>query len=183
MSRVANSQFYAKERVDSFHTRQRQVHLFLPEKMQIKNFEFKVKVDSIEPYESKLRTLNAEFYGTDHQIDTYFSTGSQRLKLREGNIENALISYDRKNTADAKLSDVVLYKHEPDAALKNILSIHFGVQKVVVKTRKIYFIGNVKFHFDEVKGLGFFVEVEAIDSENAFSVEELKTQCDKYYTF
>lgn len=151
--------------------------------MQIKNFEFKVKVDSCEPYELKLLALSPAFRGTDHQVDTYFATGERRLKLREGNIENALISYERKNTANAKLSEVTLYKHEPDPALKRILSTHLGIRKVVDKFRKIYFIENVKFHFDEVKGLGFFVEVEAIDRDNSFSIDALKAQCEKYFEF
>ena len=38
-----------------------------------------------------------------------------------------------------------------------------GIKVVVEKTRKIYFVDNVKIHFDEVENLGSFVEVEAID--------------------
>jgi len=33
---------------------------------------------------------------------------------------------------------------------------------VVAKRREIYFVGNVKIHLDRVRGLGRFVEVEAI---------------------
>jgi predicted adenylyl cyclase CyaB len=151
--------------------------------MKIKNFEFKAKVDSIEAYENKLLNLNPVFKGTDHQIDTYFSVTKGRLKLREGNIENALINYDRGNITDAKQSDVILYQHEPNAALKNILTKQLGVKITVDKKRKIYFIDNVKFHFDEVKGLGTFLEVEAIDRNESFTIEQLKEQCDKYFKF
>ena len=56
--------------------------------MNIKNFEFKAKVDNLEEYENKLLKLNPFFKGTDHQIDTYFNVSKGRLKLREGNIEN-----------------------------------------------------------------------------------------------
>ena len=58
-----------------------------------------------------------------------------------------------------------------------------GVKITVDKKRKIYFIDNVKFHFDEVKGLGTFLEVEAIDSNESFTIEQLKEQCDKYFNF
>jgi adenylate cyclase, class 2 len=51
---------------------------------------------------------------------------------------------------------------------------------VVEKIRKIYFIDNVKFHFDTVEGLGTFVEVEAIDKTGANGLEELQRQC-RYY--
>ncbi|MBK7212427.1 MAG: class IV adenylate cyclase [Bacteroidales bacterium] len=151
--------------------------------MNIKNFEFKAKIDEIEKYENKLLTLNPYFQGLDHQIDTYFNTQNGRLKLREGNIENSLINYDRENVSGSKESQIILYQHEPNVALKNILIRQLGVKIVVDKKRKIYFIDNVKFHFDVVEHLGTFMEVEAIDSKEEFTIEELKEQCDKYFDF
>lgn len=68
-------------------------------------------------------------------------------------------------------------------ALKYILSRQLGVKIIVDKKRKIYFIDNVKFHFDVVENLGRFMEVEAIDNKNEFSIDELKKQCDKYFNF
>jgi predicted adenylyl cyclase CyaB len=123
------------------------------------------------------------YIGLDHQIDTYFHVQKGRLKLREGNIENSLINYDRENIAGSKLSDIILYKHEPNAALKNILVHQLGVKTIVDKKRKIYFIDNVKFHFDVVENLGTFIEVEAIDSDGKYSIEALKVQCDHYFEF
>lgn len=151
--------------------------------MNIKNFEFKAKINEIAKYENKLLTLNPIFQGLDHQIDTYFNANHGRLKLREGNIENSLINYDRENVLGSKESQIILYKHEANVALKNILTKQLGVKTVVDKKRKIYFIDNVKFHFDIVDGLGTFMEVEAIDSKEEFTLEELKLQCDKYFNF
>lgn len=151
--------------------------------MNIKNFEFKARVTEIEKYESKLLTLNPRFHGVDHQTDTYFNVTKGRLKLREGNIENALINYSRENIAGAKASDVILYKHTPDAALKTILSLQLGIKTIVKKKRKIYFIENVKFHFDTIDGLGNFIEVEAADGSGRYSIDELKEQCNRYFEF
>ena len=151
--------------------------------MNIVNIEFKAKVIDLDHYEKKLQEFNPVFKGTDHQIDTYFNVAKGRLKLREGNIENSLINYDRENINASKQSDVILYQHEPNAALKNILIKQLGVKITVDKKRKIYFIDNVKFHFDVVEGLGTFIEVEAIDNNGTFSVEHLKAQCDKYFTY
>lgn len=151
--------------------------------MNIKNFEFKAKIDEIEKYENQLLTLHPKFQGLDHQIDTYFNVANGRLKLREGNIENALINYDRENVSGSKESQIILYQHEPNVALKNILIRQFGIKTIVDKKRKIYFIGNVKFHFDVVENLGTFMEVEAIDSKEEFTIEELKVQCDNYFEF
>lgn len=151
--------------------------------MNIKNFEFKAKVNNLDFYEDKLLTLSPEYKGEDHQIDTYFNVSKGRLKLREGNIENALINYNRENTADAKLSEVILYQHLPSKSLKDILTLQLGIKTVVDKLRRIYFIDNVKFHFDKVKGLGTFIEVEAIDNNNQLTIEALKADCDKYFEF
>jgi adenylate cyclase, class 2 len=151
--------------------------------MNIKNVEFKAKVDNLEQYENKLLSLNPKFVGLDHQIDTYFNAQVGRLKLREGSIENALINYDRENSLGSKESHIILYQHEPNTALKTILTRQLGVKIVVDKKRKIYFIDNVKFHFDTVENLGTFIEVEAIDNSGAFTMEELKEQCDNYRDF
>lgn len=147
--------------------------------MQRTNFEFKARSNNLVSLENKLLTLSPKFIGEDHQIDTYFNVEKGRLKLREGNIENALIYYERKNVADSKQSNVLLYQFQPDVSLKEILTKVQGIKVIVNKRRKIYFIENVKFHFDNVEALGTYVEVEAINTENS-GIEKLKEQC-KYY--
>lgn len=147
------------------------------------NFEFKARAKNIIALENKLKTMNPVFHGEDNQTDTYFNTAKGRLKLREGNIENALIQYERENVASAKQSNILLYQHTPDKMLKAILEKVLGVLVVVEKKRRIYFIDNVKFHFDMVPGLGEFVEVEAIDREDIIPISQLKEQCDKYAAF
>lgn len=144
------------------------------------NIEFKAKSNNNEAAEKILLQHNPMFIGEDHQIDTYFNVPNGRMKLREGNIENALIHYERENTAGSKSSHVLLYQHKPDKNLKTVLTKALGIKAVVDKKRKIYFIDNVKFHFDEVNELGTFVEVEAIDKDGSISKEKLQQQCDYY---
>ena len=151
--------------------------------MRIINFEFKAKVKNIRQLEDKLLELKPIFLGEDHQIDTYYNVSRGRLKLREGNIENALIFYERKNISNAKQADILLYKHQPDKSLMDILEKLHGVKIIVDKKRKIYFIENVKFHFDNVKELGKFIEVEAIDETGKVGIQKLKEQCKKYFSF
>ena len=130
--------------------------------MPILNFEFKAKATELDILEKKLLQLNPKFIGEDNQTDTYFNVSKGRLKLREGNIENSLIWYERENTAGAKQSDVLLYKHDPHKTLKDILIKLHGIKVIVTKKRRIYFIDNVKFHFDTIAELGTFIEVEAL---------------------
>lgn len=151
--------------------------------MKVTNFEFKVRADGLNKLEQKLLELKPLFKGEDYQVDTYYNVPKGRLKLREGKIENALIYYDRKNTSDAKQSNVLLYQHQPQQSLKDILSLLFGVKIIVEKKRKIYFIDNVKFHFDVVKNLGSFIEVEAMDETGEIGIEKLNEQCEKYFSF
>ena len=75
---------------------------------------------------------------------------------------------------------MILYHHEPDKTLKEALTAALGIKTVVKKRRRIYFIGNVKFHFDDVDSLGSFVEVEAIDLNGDTSIETLREQCNRY---
>ena len=148
--------------------------------MAVLNFEFKARTEDIGALEKSLLGLDPLFIGEDLQVDTYFNVNNGRLKLREGNIENALIWYERKNAAEAKISKVLLYQHSPDPTLKTILIKVLGIKVVVEKKRKIYFIGHVKFHFDVLPGLGTFVEVEAIDRTGEIGIQQLQQDCEKY---
>ena len=147
------------------------------------NIEFKVRVADPGILEKKLLELGPEFIGEDHQTDTYFNVGKGRLKLREGNIENSLIYYERPDTAGSKQSDILLYQHLPDPMLKDILVRVHGIKVIVDKIRRIYFIDNVKFHFDNIASLGSFIEVEAIDRTGDIGPQKLKEQCDHYAGF
>ena len=144
------------------------------------NIEIKAKCNDHEKIRSILKSHNADFKGTDHQIDTYFKVNNGRLKLREGNIENFLVFYEREDKEGPKQSDVILFKSDPNSSLKEILLTSLGTLVVVDKQREIYFIENVKFHIDTVKNLGTFMEIEAIDSNGSFGKEKLLEQCQNY---
>ena len=144
------------------------------------NVEIKAKSINAEKIRNWLIQHNADFKGTDLQTDTYFNVANGRLKLREGNIENNLIYYERNNQAGPKSSDFILTKIPEADKLKESLSKANGIKTVVRKKREIYYISNVKFHIDEVEGLGSFVEIEAGNILAELSKEELQKQCEFY---
>jgi predicted adenylyl cyclase CyaB len=148
--------------------------------MQRINVEIKAKSRNPTEIHSLLADQQAEFLGTDKQTDTYFQVGKGRLKLRQGNIENALIHYFRDNQPGPKRSDVSLYKTEDGEELRDVLENALPILTVVIKRRSIYFIENVKFHVDEVEELGSFVEIEAIDKDGTIGEEQLREQCQYY---
>ncbi len=152
-------------------------------KMHHLNVEIKARCTNPEQITSRLLENGARFVGEDHQIDTYFNIAQGRLKLREGNIENALILYHRNNQAGPKKSDVILYESSPGSSLKTILTAALGILAIVEKQRAIFFIDNVKFHVDKVMGLGNFIEIEAINSNGVFTEAALLAQCRHYMAF
>lgn len=129
--------------------------------MSFLNIEIKAICRNTSFARDYLLLHNAEFRGTDQQTDTYFSVKKGRLKLREGNIENHLIFYERYNTPGTKDSHFHLLKVTEPGLLKELLAQSLGIKIVVEKRREIYYINNVKFHIDEVPGLGCFIEIEA----------------------
>lgn len=144
------------------------------------NIEIKAKSSNSNKVRQILKSKKADFKGVDHQVDTYFKVNLGRLKLREGDIENYLIHYQREDQEGPKQSNVTLLKSPNDPTLKDILMKSLGVLVVVDKQREIYFIENVKFHIDEVKNLGSFIEIEAIDKDGSIGKNKLLQQCKQY---
>ena len=148
--------------------------------MELVNIEIKAKCNHHNRIRQILKEANAEFWGVDHQIDTYFKVQHGRLKMRKGDIENFLIHYYRENKSDPKQSKVMLYKTSTDSSLTKMLTTALGVLVIVDKLREIYFIDNVKIHLDKVKYLGTFVEIEAIDKNGSIGKTKLQQQCEYY---
>lgn len=148
--------------------------------MSFINIEIKARTAHAANIRTFLLNNGADFRGTDLQTDTYFNVPNGRLKLREGNIENNLIWYLRPDQQGPKQSDFQLVKVPDAAGLKTMLTSAMGVKVVVRKKREIYFIENVKFHLDELEGLGQFVEIEASNKNHPLPVEQLHEQCNYY---
>jgi len=148
--------------------------------MSYLNIEIKARCADPSFIREYLQSHDAEFKGVDFQTDTYFNVRHGRLKLREGNIENNLIYYERADQAGPKSSQFRLVKVEDAKGLKEVLAACMGIKVVVKKKREIYYIKNVKFHIDEVDGLGSFAEIEAGNILANLSKDELQAQCEFY---
>ena len=148
--------------------------------MTFLNIEIKARINEAARIRNFLLENNAKFIGIDHQQDTYFNVKRGRLKLREGNIENSLIYYERADLDGPKNSHFQLLKVTNSKQLKDVLEKSIGIKVIVRKKREIYFIGNIKFHIDEVPGLGSFIEIEASNLNDDISEEALLEQCEFY---
>jgi predicted adenylyl cyclase CyaB len=148
--------------------------------MSYLNVEIKARCSDISFVRNYLVNNGGDFKGVDEQTDTYFNVFNGRLKLREGNIENNLIFYSRSNQAGPKSSHFHLVKIEDTKGFKEVLEKSSGIKMIVRKRREIYYIGNVKFHIDEVPELGSFVEIEAGNILADKTEAELSEQCNFY---
>ena len=145
------------------------------------NVEIKARCAAPAEIRKILLENRADFKGTDEQEDTYYNVPEGRLKLRLGPIEKSLIFYNRNNQGGPKTSEVTMTDATANGdALKQVLSKALGVKVTVKKSREIYFIENVKFHIDQIPGLGSFVEIEAIDFDGSIGQTKLEAQCNHY---
>jgi len=97
------------------------------------------------------------------QEDTFFNVPEGRLKLREFLDSKAmLIFYQRSDEHGPKLSDYHISETEDAVGLKNVLEKAYGIRQVVKKVRSLYMVGRTRLHFDEVEGLGDFIELEVV---------------------
>jgi adenylate cyclase class 2 len=147
--------------------------------MPHKNIEIKTRCGNPEKIRKILASKKADYRGEDCQTDVYFDIPHGRLKWRKGLIENSLIYYERKNIRGPKQSNVILYNN-PNAAVIKAIRKTLAELVTVRKKREIYFIGNVKFHIDNVKNLGRFIEIEAMDKEGTMPEKRLLRQCNYY---
>ena len=96
------------------------------------------------------------------QTDTYFNAPRGRLKLREYEGTGELIYYQRPDQNGPKRSDYLRPTIDRPAELKTLLTAALGVRGVVRKTRWLSLRGPTRIHFDEVNGLGCFIELEVV---------------------
>lgn len=97
------------------------------------------------------------------QRDTFFNSPNGRLKLRE--IEgqpSQLIQYFRDDDPELRKSDYIITPVADAPSMCSALERSMGVRGVVAKTRSLWIVGQTRIHFDEVKDLGTFIELEFV---------------------
>ncbi|KAF3428091.1 hypothetical protein E2986_09584 [Frieseomelitta varia] len=131
----------------------------------MRNVEIKAKIDNPDLKILRVMQLTNHNCITLKQHDIFFKVTEGRLKLRkfeDGSGE--LIYYKRFNKSGPKLCDyqkVALSEHSC-SGIVDILSASNGCIGTVKKTRKVYMIGQTRVHIDDVEGLGNFLELEVV---------------------
>jgi predicted adenylyl cyclase CyaB len=149
----------------------------------MRNIELKSRLADLQAARETAIRVATERVGKQHQIDTYFDCRHGRLKLREIDGNSAqLIWYARQDEKGPKASDYLLTPISDPHTLKAALSAALGVRLAVEKHREIFLVDNVRIHLDQVKGLGSFLEFEAVlgpavdDARGRAQLDELAAQ-------
>ena len=144
--------------------------------------DIKARCEDPERIRGILKAQNASYDGLHHQRDIYFKTPEGKLKLRKSGETEKLAYYQREyqEGSERSRSDATSVHVQPSSGLEELLTRALGVSAVVDKEREIYSINNMRFHIDQVSGLGRFVEIEAIDDNGNIGVERLREQCNHY---
>jgi predicted adenylyl cyclase CyaB len=133
-----------------------------------RNIELKARVQDPATATAVAERLCGRVTKIERQIDTYFHCPNGRLKLREIDGHKAeLIWYQRPDQAEPKASDYVLVPIPDPTGLKHALGLALGVRGIIGKLRRIYLYKNVRIHLDNVDVEGFFLEFEAVLSDDA----------------
>jgi len=128
-----------------------------------KNIEIKARVTDYNEQRSRAETLSDSAPEELIQEDTFFHVTEGRLKLREfPNDPAQLIFYNRGNDKGPKLSDYQISVSDDGNSLKAVLEKAYGIRSIVKKVRILYLAGRTRIHFDNVEGLGQFIELEVV---------------------
>lgn len=136
------------------------------------NLEWKARATDFRRQQALAEALAGSVAVLIEQTDTFFPTSSGRLKLRRlSDNRGQLIHYHREDSAAARRSDYRIAETSQPEILAKVLADGLGTIATVRKKRWLYLVGQSRVHFDEVDGLGQFIEVEVVLRENQ-SVEE-----------
>jgi len=137
-----------------------------------RNVEVKARVTDFMTLRRRVESMSDSPVEVLEQRDTFFVVPRGRLKLRVLAPDACeLISYERPDRAQAKLSEYSIVRSSDPEALLKVLSAALTIRGVVVKRRFLYRIGCTRVHLDEVDGLGTYIELEVVLDEGQSSEE------------
>ncbi|MFA5358374.1 MAG: class IV adenylate cyclase [Patescibacteria group bacterium] len=131
----------------------------------MKNIELKLKLNDFARVKRSARAAGVKEISVLYQTDTYFNVASGRLKLREINGKVfELINYFRSDKKSSKLSSYEIFNLNKDQAMlfKKALSRILGIRVTVKKKRNLWLHEHTRIHFDQVSGLGKYLELETV---------------------
>lgn len=132
----------------------------------MRNVELKCRCRDLDRVRRAAEALGSRDAGWIHQDDAFFPAPQGRLKLRDfGDGSGELIAYRRPDAAAARASDYFIHATTQPESLRSVLSYALGEGGRVRKRRRLFLFEHTRIHLDEVEGLGTFVELETVLTE------------------
>ena len=141
-----------------------------------RNVEIKARVGDPAALRARVASRATAPPALLRQTDTFFRVPSGRLKLRDfGDGAGELIFYERADRPGPRESSYSRAACAGPAAVGAVLGAALGVRGVVEKRREVFRLGRTRIHLDEVRGLGWFMEIEVVleDGEAAADGERV----------
>jgi len=136
------------------------------------NIEIKAHARNYVEQKRKAELLGTGDSRVTSQVDTFFIVQHGRLKLRRlDSCHGQLIHYLRPDCAGPKRSDYVIFETDQPDALVETLSRALELRGVVSKIRTVIMVEQTRLHFDDVKELGKFIEIEVVLKEGQTEIE------------
>lgn len=137
-----------------------------------RNIEIKAKVLDIDSVTKIAASFADEGPFEIAQDDTFFPCSDGRLKLRQISPDRGeLIFYQRANQAGPKESFYVRTATQDPQGLRDALNRAYGSAGRVIKHRTLFLAERTRIHVDRVEGLGTFVELEVVLTDEELSEE------------
>lgn len=144
----------------------------------MKNIEFKAYCPDLQAVRERLEEMGVPLDRRMRQVDTYFEVLSGRLKLREiDGGEAQLVQYDRPDESAVRACEYTVVPVKDAAGLKQALGLALGVRVVVDKVRELYLWDHTRVHLDTVEGLGTFLELETVVTDQ--TLEDARAECER----
>lgn len=146
--------------------------------------EFKAKIENYEKFieiKNKILSLGSKLISKILEEDIYFqhplrdfSKTDEALRLRKSN-KKYFLTYK-----GAKISNISKTRLEIQTEIENFentkeifFKLGFKPVAIISKKREVYILGSTSIYMDEVKDLGYFIEVEE-KIENELSIKAIE---------
>lgn len=124
------------------------------------NLEIKVPYKNLSKLIQIVEVQGGKKIYSSKQIDVYYKLDKGRLKVRDSLGEKSIIFYRRVEDGSERWSDFKVIPIQNPAEWIKFFDNFLDRLVVVKKHRTLYHLQNTRIHFDKIKGLGNFVELE-----------------------
>jgi len=124
------------------------------------NLEIKVPIQNPSKLKTLVKKIGGKLIYSCKQVDVYYKVKSGRLKVRDSKGEKSIIFYNRIEDGNERWSDYEVIKVENPKNWIKFFDNFLDRLIIVDKYRTLYHLKNTRIHFDKVKNLGYFIELE-----------------------